>query len=75
MTRAAIVVLLILPALVLCSGCAFGVRMTDERAAVCWADGCAPLTLDDLRELERKARGAGYQNGWRDALRQRSEGI
>ena len=68
--RLALIVLLVIPALVLCAGCASGVRMTDEESIACRNNGCTAWTDAELLQLVNKAGSAGYRKGWEDAHRQ-----
>jgi hypothetical protein len=73
--RAAIVVLLALPALVLCSGCANGVQMSDEETIACRNEGCVVYTEREQRTLVDRVLREGYRRGWRDATVQSGRGI
>ena len=69
--RLALFVLLVIPAVILLfTGCASGVRMTDEETIACRNDGCAVFTEAELLQLVNKAGSAGYRKGWEDAHRQ-----
>lgn len=61
--KTAIVILLTVPAFVLLAGCATGVAMTDEEAALCKAQGCTAWTDAELRQLIQQAAMQGYQQG------------
>ncbi len=61
--RAVILALLVIPALVLCAGCANGVKMTDEEAAACRASGCTAWTEAELETLIRHFYGRGFKAG------------
>ena len=74
--RAAIVLLLVIPAFVLLYGCASGVHMTDEDVRSCRDSGdCTVWTQAEIRALIRKAMAEGYGIGWRDANKQSGRGL
>lgn len=68
--RLTLFILLAIPALVLCSGCASGVRMTDEEVIACRDAGCTAWTDAELLRLVNKAGADGYRKGWADANNQ-----
>lgn len=68
--KAAIVVLLCIPAFVLLSGCANGVSMTDEERIACRDAGCSVWTEGELRGLVNRAQNGAYRKGWTDAHKQ-----
>lgn len=73
--KAAIVVLLCIPAFVLLAACANGVSMSDEERIACRTDGCTVWTPGELQELANRAARAGYRQGWGDAVRQAGGGL
>jgi len=68
--RAAIIVLLVIPALVMLMSCASGLRMSDADAVICRDDptGCTAWTAGELAQLRDAALRAGYRQGWVDAM-------
>lgn len=73
--RAALIVLLLIPAFVLLFGCANGVHMTDEDVRSCRdSDDCTAWTGAEIRGLVRKAMAEGYRRGWTDAHMQAGRG-
>jgi hypothetical protein len=69
--RMTVFVLLVIPAaILLLTGCASGVRMTDEEAIACRDLGCTAWTDAELLQLVNKAGSVGYRKGWEDAHRQ-----
>lgn len=48
---------------VVLSGCALGVTMTEAEQAACRKDGCSVWTMDELRALAAKAFRAGHEAG------------
>lgn len=67
--------LLAIPALVLCSGCASGITMSDEERATCSEQGCTVWTDAELKQLVDRAVREGYVRGWRDSTRQGGRGL
>lgn len=73
--RAALIVLLVIPAFVLLSGCASGIEMSDEERIACRNEGCSAWTQGELRGLVNRAASEGYRLGWRDANKQAGRGL
>lgn len=58
-----------LAVLALLAGCATGIKMTDQEAAACRAEGCTVWTDAELQGLVLNALRQGYQQGARSAGR------
>ena len=67
--KAALVVLLCVPAFVLLAGCS-GVSMTDAERVACRTSGCTVWTESELRGLVSRAQSGAYRKGWADSNRQ-----
>lgn len=72
---AAIVAICIVAMLLVVTGCASGVVMTDEEQVACRTQGCSAFTSNEIRALIGKVFNDAFRLGWIDATKQRGAGI